>query len=135
MSTNEIADLNLHDSVITCIKVIRSGTNIDDTDFHLKYVEDYDTMEMSNKILRFSGCYKLTMDVNFGCASPDSILSAVTVSPSEVLTKIVEGFEQKANEPFSFSLKHYRIETSTTSSRVDIVAREMHLLDGTDSNS
>jgi len=127
MGKDKIYDLNLHDSVIKEIVIHRAGDQIDTVTFHLDYIEDYKTSETTNRILEFSECFAFYADLNFGYAPPDAILDAKVVSRSELIQKIENSFEKMTCKPQSLGLKHYHIETSTTGSVIDIVARNVKL--------
>jgi hypothetical protein len=129
MGTDRICDLNLHDSAIKEIVIHRAGDRIDTVAFRLEYIEDYKTAETTNRILEFSGCFSFRADLNFGYAPPDSILEATVVSQSELVQKVEKSFGRMTGKPQSLDLKHYRIETSTTGSVIDIVARDFKLTD------
>ena len=127
MKVDKIEGLNMHDSVIMELRVARQGDTSDTVDIRLKYIDDYDTMETSYRLLRFSGCYKLHCDINFGVDSPDSILKTERVESSELIQKVKMKFPL-IREQLSSALNHYRIETSTSGSTIDLVAKQVELI-------
>lgn len=128
MKPDKIYDLNLHDSVIKEIVIHRAGDQIDTITFYLKYIENYKTAETTDKLLEFSECYTLHADMNFGCKSPDSILEATVIDQSDLVKKVENLFAKIGGQLRSLGLKHYRIETNTTGSIIDIVARDFNLI-------
>lgn len=123
----KIEDLNMHDSFIIRI-LLERASGLDVVDFYLKYIDDYSTMESSNKILRFSKCYKLCSNMNFGYSSPDAILTADEIKESELLNEVKESLVKMLGSGGA-ALKHYRIETSTTGSIIDIIAGDLDILE------
>ncbi len=122
MNMDAILDLNLHDSVITRIEIPRAGNRHDTVALYVEYIEDYETMRTSNKVLEFSDCYSFRADLHFGVNSPDSILRATVVASSELLETVKKGLERLPGKQIPSQLKHCCIETSTTGSTIDVVA-------------
>ena len=125
----KIEDLNLHDSRIKSVTLHRKGAEDDIVDIFLEYVEDYETSVTSGKILRFMGCYKFIGDINFGFGSSDSIINASSIIDSKLISEEKNKWSKIDKNILSKPLKHYRIETDTTGSTIDIVASSIELID------
>ncbi len=100
---NSIRNLNLHDS-----ELIEIVIKMDEVTMLLDYIEDYETMKCSRKHLIFRGCTEMSLKINGGYASPDSILDGDEF-PSDRGRKV-------------------RIETNTTASVIEITASEIELI-------
>ncbi|MCX5651695.1 MAG: hypothetical protein NTU45_09950 [Planctomycetota bacterium] len=98
-----VRDLNLHDSVLLDVVI-----KLDQVTVHLDYIDDYETMRISRRSLVFRRCSRVSVAINTGYATPNSILAG-----DECTTP--EG-------------RKIRIEMNTTASVIEITAEEVELL-------
>lgn len=128
MTVDSLSNLNLHDSEILELVVDRADTEADRIIVSLDYIEDYESMQVSRKKLVFCGCYRAVLDMNFGVLAPESIRLGYEVEDSQLISDLRTRLE-KVGVRINDRLKHFRLETNSTGSVIDIVAERVELLD------
>ncbi len=128
MSETKLEDLNLHDSEILSIAVRFVEPGLRQVDVILDYIEEYQPVRTSKKVLRFLDCYKLLLDLNLDIVAPESILDGSIIEQSPV----VEGLDEELRKIGGFvprSLKHFRIRTNSSGGTVDVLSTGLSLVD------
>lgn len=128
MSETRFEDLNLHDSEILSIAVRYVEPGLRQVDVVLDYIEEYQPVRTSRKVLRFLECYKLVLDLNLDIVAPESILDGSIVEPSPVVEELHEKLK-KVGGSVPRSLKHFRIRTSSGAGTFDVLSTGLSLLD------
>ncbi len=127
MTVLSLSDLNLHDSELLEIVVDRVNRDADRITLRLDYIEDYESMRTTEKRLVFSGCVKAVFDMNFKVATPDSVNVGTEIVPSSLLEATREKL-RKAGLTIDNAVRHFRIETNTTGSALDILAEKVEIV-------
>lgn len=134
MSETKFDDLNLHDSEILSIAVRYVEPGLRQVDVVLDYIEEYQPVRTSKKILRFLDCYKLFLDLNLDIVAPESILDGLVIEHSPV----VEGLDEelkKVGGSVPRSLKHFRIRTNSGAGTIDVLSTGLSLVDSQDADT
>ena len=127
MTVHSLTDLNLHDSELLEITIDRVDRDADRITLRINYIEDYDSMRITEKRLIFSRCVKAIFDINFKVATPDSVNKGCEIAPSALLESTL-GRLRKVGLTIDKVVKHFRIETNTTGSVLDILAEEVEIV-------
>ncbi len=128
MNVESLCGLNMHDSELLELIIDRVDKKADLIVLVLNYIEDYESMSVSRKKLAFYGCYKAVLDMNFGVIAEESINTGYEIEDSILLDELTLDFA-KVGINLVGKLKHFRIETNSTGSVIDIVAERVELLD------
>jgi hypothetical protein len=128
MIIENIALLNLHDSDLLSTTVRTTDEGDENVSLRLDYISDYRTFETQPKILVFEKCWGVSLNFNFRVEGPDSIDSAEETAESEFIERILETHARMNLSP-STGLRHFVITTSSTGSRLDLVAESVRLID------
>lgn len=118
----------MHDSELLKIVIDRVNKDANRVQLHLDYIEDYTTMKSSAKTIVFSGCVKAVFDMNFNVATPDSLKGGFEIEPSPLL-EAAKARMLKSGLEIARTVKHFRIETNSTGSIIDILAEQLDLVE------
>lgn len=128
MTIENIAVLNLHDSDLISTSIRTTDEGDENVSLRLNYINDYQSCETRPTILVFEKCWGARFSFNFRVDGPDSIDSADETTESEFVKEIREKYERMNLSPKS-RLRHFVIKTSSTGSRLDLVAESIRLID------
>jgi hypothetical protein len=126
MRVDSLNNLNLHDSEL--LKVVIDTGDPSLVILYLNYIEDYEAVSTSHKRLIFHDCLKVLIDANFGLLTPDSLRTGHELQQSSNLDE-VKAKLQHARIPVSDDLTHFYLETNSTGSMFNIIARWVELED------
>jgi len=127
MTVHSLTDLNLHDSELLEISIDRVDRQADRITLRLRYIEDYESMRTTERRLVFSGCVKAVFDMNFKVTTRDSVDTGFEVAPSALLEAARQTLG-KVGLTVDKAVKHFRIETNTTGSVLDILAESVEIV-------
>ena len=128
MDVTKFKDLNLHDSEILSIIVKYVSPDIRQVDLLLDYIDCYQPLKTSKKVLRFYGCYKIRLNLNLDVIAPESILEGKVIQPS-ALRQHHENQLRKVGGSLPESLKHFQVITNSIAGTLDVLSTGVDLLD------
>ncbi len=114
MQPSSFKNLNLHDSEILSIQMLRPTEDLLNVEVCLDYILSYENpAETARRLLRFIDCRHVGLVMHSNCAGPDTIRDAIERNESDLKSQVAETWvpdSKKSAETFiSRECQHYQI--------------------------
>ncbi len=124
MNVPTLDQLNLHDSSILSLRVLSEHR----IDLRLDYIESYEPLAASERVLRFDRCWLFACEWSMHQAPPIAISSGASTAESDRIESVRSWFASNSKSP-PLGLAHHTIDIFHPSPTIEIVCEQVSLLE------